>query len=319
MSIFNKGGLYMRDPHAGVNDLPRITEMKQAGNAWLAFNVGDFTEAAWGEVLAKAAQVQIPVLPWMYCRDVEDLKELGTLAKKYGNHAIFNCEAELRDGVYSPEEIIAASIGLDACISSEPVPYDSVAWYKLRRFHIHAQLFPMMGGPSRDPRWCRAQFYLYGVDRVSFMYGIKAGGMKAAPTDFPVRVGGNSVYTADDADGVYLPWRLKPYTDFYIDFPYTGPYYTESSGRKPARGPTAKALKIAMHRAGFGQFPVPDDHYNQKLGDAVARFQRYVGVAPATGYYGLGAYEALKRLPSAIPGGGMAVNEDAQLLIEADA
>jgi len=73
-----------------------------------------------------------------------------------------------------------------------------------------------------------------------------------------------------------------------------------------------------MHRAGFGTFTSPDAVYSEGLERALANFQRNFGI-PATGQFGRGSYEAVRRLLAAVPRGGHALTPSARALIEADA
>lgn len=315
MTIFSKPGLYLNNPRGGVED---VADMAAAGFQWIAINCGDFASHEWDTVKQRASGVLMPVLPWAYCRSQKDLARLGELAKnEFNSRAIFNCEAELRDGVYSIDQVVQAAVGIDAALSTEPIPYANVSWYKAKHMTLHAQIFPGVNEESRDPRFCRQQFYLYGMGRVEFMYGIKAGGVEPPAMAFPGRQGGYSVFTADVVKpDPYTKWQPQTLTP--VNIPYTGPFYAASSGKTPTKGATVKALKIAMHRAGFGSFATPDLYYNAALQAAMIRFQEYVGITPTSGNYGLGSYNALRVLFSAIPGGAPALNQEAINLMRGD-
>jgi peptidoglycan hydrolase-like protein with peptidoglycan-binding domain len=73
-----------------------------------------------------------------------------------------------------------------------------------------------------------------------------------------------------------------------------------------------------MHRAGFGTFTSPDAVYSEDLEQALANFQRNFRI-PATGQFGRGSHEALRRLLAVAPRGGYALTPAARTLIESDA
>lgn len=100
--------------------------------------------------------------------------------------------------------------------------------------------------------------------------------------------------------------------------PYTGPYYGPTTNKPPRKGPTAQALKMTMQNGGFGNFaPVPDQYYNLPLEQAMRRFQNAVGIKPASGDYGRGSYEALKKYR--LPNGKIIVPETARQIIRNEA
>lgn len=97
--------------------------------------------------------------------------------------------------------------------------------------------------------------------------------------------------------------------------PYTGPY-SLATGPHRSRGPTAKALKIAMKRMGEAPFAGRpnaqfDEHYNQALEDALDR----ATTATWSGY-GERRWEAVRALRTAR--GEYALNKEARDLILTD-
>ncbi len=93
--------------------------------------------------------------------------------------------------------------------------------------------------------------------------------------------------------------------------PYTGPYYGPTTNKPKRKGPTAKALKMAMHQGGYGSFATPDEHFNLNLEKALRRYQASRGIL-ATGNYGKGTWEALRkeRMPNGkrmMPDSGVAL------------
>jgi hypothetical protein len=102
-----------------------------------------------------------------------------------------------------------------------------------------------------------------------------------------------------------------------IQLPYTGPYYGPTADKPKRKGNTAKALKMAMHQGGFGTFVVPDLYYNLNLEIAVRRFQNSVGISPASGNYGKGTWEAIRK--ARLPNGKLMIPEAARELIRIEA
>lgn len=78
--------------------------------------------------------------------------------------------------------------------------------------------------------------------------------------------------------------------------PYTGPYGLAASGLK-AKGPTAEALKRAMSRLGLMDWGTFDDHYNQKLEDALDKWD------PGKNGYAKGRWTKIRsaRVPAGLP------------------
>ena len=103
-----------------------------------------------------------------------------------------------------------------------------------------------------------------------------------------------------------------------VQLPYTGPYYGPTTDKRPRKGPTVRALKLAMHNGGFGTFAHwPDEHYNLPLEQAVRRFQHVVGVTPARGDYGKGVWQALRKYH--LPNGKIIVPDSARQIIQTEA
>lgn len=314
MSVFNTPGMYLRTPGGNVED---VAAMKAAGFKWIALNVGDHVLADWEVVIERSRSANMEVLPWMYLRTPADVERLCGAARipGFGNRVILNCESELRDGRYTIEHCIEEAKGLDACICTEPVPFHGIPWYKAAHMMLHCGLFPQESQGPYDPRWFRAQWFAYGMNRVAFMQGNHG----LTPTAFPVRQNPFSIYTADDSKDMgqtYATWSPAELPS-HPGVPYTGPYYHNQFSKRPQAGKTVVALKIAMHNAGFGHFYKPDAAYNQALKKAMVHFQRWAGLVQ-TGNYGQGSYQALLRLASAIPGQVYALNNQAIALINED-
>lgn len=103
-----------------------------------------------------------------------------------------------------------------------------------------------------------------GAKTVHFMLGMHG----ELPKAFPPRRAPYSVYTADDWGNVFAPW--SPRQPAPLEIPFTGPLFgpSHANGPSPDCG-TVHALKIAMHRAGFGTFISPDGVYSEDLERAV--------------------------------------------------
>ena len=101
-----------------------------------------------------------------------------------------------------------------------------------------------------------------------------------------------------------------------VQFPYTGPYYGPTTNKPKRKGNTAKALKIAMHRLGFGVFTNPDIFYNLNLEMAMRRYQAARGIA-ASGNYGKGTWEQIRK--EILPNGQRALTPAAVALVQQEA
>ncbi len=82
-----------------------------------------------------------------------------------------------------------------------------------------------------------------------------------------------------------MPSTPKPLTP--EQFPYTGPYGLPASDAR-SQGPTAVALKEAMWRMGLFHKPPFDDHYNEQLAGALARWD------PGHAGYGTGRWTKIR-------------------------
>lgn len=309
-SIFDKPGFYLRHPAGGVED---VAAMKAAGFEWVALNIGDHNEDEWALIVQRAQAAGVAALPWRQCFNDEQVISLCQAAKaRYNSKVIVNAEKPLDLGQVSIETIRDSTAGMDACISTEPWLFDSIAWSRINHHIIELQLFPQENNVSKDPRNCRAHAFSIGALKVKFQYGIH----ELLPESFPPRKSVYSVYTADDAGQNYARWSPQAIVPLII--PYTGPLYGPGyPPAGPSKGKTVKALKIAMHHAGFGTFSNPDSIYNRNLMAAMQHFQRQSGLQ-ATGNYGKGSYEAIKTLLSSEIGGDYALTATAQSLIKGD-
>ncbi len=110
--------------------------------------------------------------------------------------------------------------------------------------------------------------------------------------------------------------ELEPFLTA-TQLPYTGPYYGPTTNKPKRKGNTARALKMTMHNLGFGNFPTPDSFYNLALEMAMRRFQGSKGISPASGNYGQGTWELIRK--TRLPNGKIAIPIQARDMIRAEA
>jgi cell wall-associated NlpC family hydrolase len=79
--------------------------------------------------------------------------------------------------------------------------------------------------------------------------------------------------------------------------PFYRPHYPKSHPKGPTKGQDVIAIKRAISRENPDAFPWQpfDPHYNKRLAQAVANFQRRKKIDPATGFYGKLTHEALRK------------------------
>jgi len=291
MSIFDQAGVYARDPQGGVE---HVQELLDAGFRWYAFNVGDHAVSDWQTVIDRCRTLGMPVFPWQFVRSDDDVRALCEIARgQFGGRVIVNAEKPLDEGHVTAVTIRDATEGMDAAVSVEPRPFGNVDWTILSERVIQMQLFPQENESSKDPRARRLDYLAAGCKRADFMLGMH----DETPASFPARQFGYSVYTVDDMGlncAAWGPQQIAPLDP--AAFPKVAPGYGPSSpSGKPQSQPSAMwmALKRALHNAGFGDFPDPDEEYDADLASAMAAFQRSVGITP-TGDYGEASYQALR-------------------------
>jgi hypothetical protein len=306
MSVFDKPGLYLRAPDGGVEGL---VEMRDAGFQSVAVNVADYQINAWDEVLNRAERAGVTVLPWGRTRNDAAVARLCAIARAMDAKAVLvNAETELFDGTLDLKVIANETQGLDACLSTLAWSGD-VLWHPVARLRLHLQMFPQETDTAKHPRDCRVKAFANGAKRVNFMLGIH----DITPKELPPRQGGYWVYTGDDTGNNYAPW--SPQRPPSLAIPFQGPLYPVGhklyvKGKRPW---TIRALKVACHRSGFGDFyqETPDPTYGPRLKEAIANLQRTLGVR-ATGLYGSGTHVLLMTLLAAQPESGYALDERAQ-------
>jgi hypothetical protein len=321
MSVFREPGLYLRHPQGGVED---VAAMRLDGFRAVALNVADHALDEWQKVIVRAQAADVRLVLWGRLETIAARRSMTVLqactwlcdlARRLGWPVIVNAERELKDGRIFCAQIAERAAGLDACLSTEPW-LGGVDLTPLGDIEVHLQLFPQENDDSTRPRDCRAGAFALGARRVSFMYGMHG----LTTTAFPFRQAPFWVYTADDIGGFYSVW--SPQVLPALAIPYTGPLYGPSHrrfGTTPHATETARALKMALHRAGFGTFPRPDPYYNELLERAMKRLQRWAGIVPVSGAYGRASYEAIRRLASVVPFDTYALRSRARKLIFEDA
>lgn len=309
VSLFNKPGLYLRNPRGGVED---VANMRNAGFHYIAVNVGDHSMPEWDAVLNRAEQAGVPVMPWMRCLHEPAVTRLCALARAMPAKAVLvNSEDELFSGAVTLSHIAQECKGLDAALSCQPWTAD-LPLNQVSALAIHLQMFPQESEVSTRPRDCRARAFKNGGRRVNFMLGIHDIG----PNVLPPRQAGYSIYTADDCGNDFGPWM--PSTPPSLDIKFQGALYPYDHsryvrGKSPER---VKALKRAMHRAGFGDFGALDGTYGPKLKAAMQAMQRTHGFRSATGSYGASSHLVLMTLLAAQPDSGYALDEEARAWME---
>lgn len=330
MNPFDRQTVYLRHPNGGVED---IDAAYAAGMRTFLLTLTDkitlsdgtvhapFTYSAWRLVIERISKYPDAVyLPWAYLWDTAHIGALRSAAQvAYADQtrklerpaACWNAESQLRDGKITLQQIIDGAEGCDVLISSEGWPYDSAPWEILpANYIVDAQLFPAENWVSTQPRDIRARWFERGVKcRVHFQHGIHdIDPLSGLP--FP-QAGRFSIYTMDDVAEVGGWDKVKPRTLDPLPkdvFPYEGPFTgpTDPKGRKVSKHPGVVKIKKALHRAGYGSFWVADDYWNKNAERAARYFQRDHGIL-ATGQFGLGTYEALRREASVTPGEKYAV------------
>lgn len=315
VTIFDEPGFYLRHPRSGAEAIDFV-ELKRRGFKSVALNYGDHTSSDWSTIVNRASAAYLTVLPWARCLTNQAVSDLCRQARKMPARAVIvNSEDELVDGRVSPQHIATETLGLDGCVSTLPwLGTPAVNLAALHDHEIHLQLFPQENAVSKQPRDCRAHGYVNaGVKRASFMFGVHQLG----PDAFPPRQEPFWIYTLDDCQSTWEEWA--PVTIPPLNIPFTGPLAGPSASKPTTKlTGTAKALKMVMHNAGFGNFPKPDRAYNARLERAMRLFQRRVGITPWSGAYGLKSYEAIRRLASATPGETYALTPAAEALIRED-
>lgn len=318
MSAFNgTTGLYMRDPHGGKNE--NIDEMTQFDFVMLTMQDLDYDLAPWETIIQRCINHGIKVYPWAFLWKDSDCTRLRAAAEALATRqgltrpaGCWNAERPLADHEVTIAEIVRTSEGCDLLVSTTPWAFEEIKDdYALLppSSAIDIQMFPCRGGASLDPRSCRSRFYQWGFrGRTQWQHGIVDSGLPKSPPDdftYPER-GTFSVYASDDVyPGDFSTWAPAAGLESLpeSEFPYPGALYGPSHSRYTVR-PTSQQqaaivkIKRALHNAGFWDFPRPDGKFNKPLENALKAMQVQYGIQ-ATGQFGKGSWERLRKLPHA--------------------
>jgi hypothetical protein len=105
-------------------------------------------------------------------------------------------------------------------------------------------------------------------------------------------------------------------------FPWTGTYGVVGTQTEKHKGNTAEALKRTLSRLGYLDWGDFDNHYNMKLDQAMEKWQRKVGISPASGSYGQRSWVLLRaaRVPPGRPNSGeYAIDFYSRTIVQAEA
>lgn len=350
--MFAETGAYIRAPGGNIEDV----QAQRQVNSWMALNIGDDVgrdPSVWETYQRKAAGV-MPYFPWLHCRNLEDIEWLISIGHRWRAqssqtaHAIgLNIEDVFRDGISLADvaEILSDEWAGEVHVPTLPWVQNGQGWEKLAARCVFALeifadeqqvLFPG-GFPYQETiQECVDHAFSEGCTKVTLM--LKTKGFSPSAYDLGTT---HCFYTADDVgvpEAVKWPlWKdtrsptvpskpsggppmppKPPLTEKQV--PYTGPY-SLPTGTHRSRGPTAKALKIAMKRMGEPPFAGKDnsrfdEHYNTPLEAALDATTN-----PAFNGYGSRRWEAVRALvvPVGLPAAGeYALNKEARDLILKD-
>ena len=198
-------GAFLRNPRGGVED---VAEMKAAGIAWLALNVGDDQHwDDWQVVRDRADAAGVAVLPWARVRTMIELHDLMETADVFSSRVIANIENEF-ETVLPPAKVAALladytlqSHALDAAISTVGWVYNAVDYSPLANYPVLLQLFPQ--DMKRDPaelEQIQADCVKHARERGFVHVGITAQTYGAAEPSWYAYMNGTprSYFTGDD-------------------------------------------------------------------------------------------------------------------------
>ena len=212
-------GALLNDPRGAAWD---FAEMRDAGFAWVALNVGDHEPRRWSDVrrvppppASRSSPGHGSAIPISTRRARTAWRKLGTLldtAEAWGTtRPIVNVETELKPrhlgGLITPEDVAREleRTGMDeAAVSTEAWLYD-MSWLPLTRYPVLLQILP------RDNRWapgevlgqqaaCEKRARGYGFDHVgtSVQTYPMADGTDPEPEWFDLRGTNRSVIWGDN-------------------------------------------------------------------------------------------------------------------------
>jgi hypothetical protein len=188
-----------------------VAEMKAAGMAWLALNVGDGHDwLSWETVRRNARAADVETFPWKRCRTLGECRELLELGSSYAAKAILNIEDEFKD-VCAPakvaELVFEYSIhdaAFDVGISTVGWLYNDCTFLPLSNLPVLLQVF------AADNKWAPAELQKRQAECVThardkgFTYvGVTYQTYAGAKPEWYAFAGGatRSWFTADDIGG----------------------------------------------------------------------------------------------------------------------
>lgn len=294
--------------------------MAAAGFSAIFVNIRDYPENRWTTIRQRAEQAGMLCGPWGRTAKGPDdkiwapevLELVLDTGDRWGMPSVPNCESEIDFSGATITTFIRQAIGTrNAAVSTLARPMQAVDWHPLRDIPILAQLF--VESHQTDPENVKGEWHAAGIECLLGTLGAYGG---RHPSDYPLDAP-YSVYTADDvAAGNFKRW--SPVTFGYVPckkeipvppplktpmtvakFPYSGPYYGPSHPLGPTKNnPGVKGIKRGAIRGGYlvQDLPTVTDDFGAALEKALEELQRDFGLE-ATGQYGLGSWEIMRRLP----------------------
>jgi hypothetical protein len=308
-----------------------------------ADNGGGGGTAVWDKCRLLWKQAGIQDFPWMHVRSMNDLQRLLQVGEAKNSPALgVNIEDVVRDGL-SLQEIGGFLLDFWVNRYEKPVHMATLPWvqngqgWQYVSFAVAAlEFFPdeqviWPGGTysSKIAQDCFTHAFAEGLKQVTVMWKTKGYTPAAYAPDY-----GNchSLYTADDIVPTAPAWDLwkssGPCTKIQVQpvkplttkqFPYTGPFYEGDKNHPTIQGLKRGQVRLGNLKQSLGS--VTDD-FGPELKEALRKFQRDVGISPATGAYGRGTYQALRTavVPAESPNAGQyAMDALALKLVREDA
>jgi hypothetical protein len=208
MSIFlDTNHLFLRDPQGGPGN---IANMKAAGFGAIFCNIGDFLLSDWDHIRERARIAGVVCGPWLRTTTVSNtfsmdkFNYLISTADQWGSPFIVNSEVELKGSGVQLTSMIAERVGdRDVAISMEAWPFWDVDWKPVGHIPMLPQIFPVESEAAKRPDDCKEQWHKFGVKCVVFTFGSYR---TQKPTDYKL-LSPYGVYTADDCNDDFQPWR----------------------------------------------------------------------------------------------------------------
>lgn len=202
--ILGQFGAWIRNPRGGVEG---ISQAHAAGVRWIGLNLnkGDWTLPAdieVGRILDRSQKLGIPVIPWMRCRDLNDVHDVIVWGLEHNSKAIcLNLEAELKSDLHTLQvrsyvDSVLRSLGYhpEVILFTEAWLYNAVDWKPFNDWPVVLEIFPRDSESANRPKDCIAHAHALGFKNVFVSYD----GRDPKPKD---AVSPCSVFTFDDAAG----------------------------------------------------------------------------------------------------------------------